>query len=84
MTRDLHSPISITPEPPTPSNTAGRPSTLPPFLPLHTAVVLLMASFFGVVMGGLTFLSERSVPKAVAVGLTTAGLSISVLRRLIG
>jgi hypothetical protein len=37
-----------------------------------------------VVMGGLMFLSEKSVPKAVATGLTTAAVSTPVLHRLIG
>lgn len=39
---------------------------------------------FGVVMGGLMFLSEKSVLKAVATGLTTAAVSTPVLHKLIG
>ncbi|AVV48008.1 hypothetical protein C6376_41410 [Streptomyces sp. P3] len=56
----------------------------PPFVSLHTTVVMLTAAFFGVAMGGLMFLSEKSVPKAVATGLTTAAVSTPVLHRLIG
>lgn len=81
MARDQRSPIPAQPEP---SSTAGLPSASPPFLSLHTAVVLLTAAFFGVVMGGLMFLSEKSVPEAVATGLATTGVSTMALRSLIG
>ncbi|MFE2521902.1 hypothetical protein [Streptomyces mirabilis] len=83
MARDSHSPIHAQPEPPSQPST-GLPSAAPPFLSLHTTVVLLVAAFFGVVMGGLPFLSEKSVPKAVAAGLTTATVSTPVLHKLIG
>jgi uncharacterized membrane protein YccC len=55
-----------------------------PFLTIHTAVVLLIAVVIGLVVGGLTFLSGGAVAAAVLAGLTTAGVSIPVLRTLIG
>ncbi|WP_234388764.1 hypothetical protein [Streptomyces sp. AS58] len=51
---------------------------------MHTAVVFLAAGFIGVIMGGLIFLSERSIPKAVGAGLAAAGVSIPTLDKLIG
>ena len=59
MARDPRSPIPVQPEP---FSTAGLPSASPPFLPLHTAVVLLTAAFFGVVMGGLMLPSLQAWP----------------------
>ncbi|MFI8094062.1 hypothetical protein ACIF9R_38180 [Streptomyces sp. NPDC086080] len=55
-----------------------------PFLTIHTAVVLLIAVVIGLVVGGLTFLSGGAVAAAVLAGLTAAGVSIPVLRSLIG
>ncbi|MFE8015160.1 hypothetical protein [Streptomyces antibioticus] len=60
------------------------PSAEPPFLSLHTAVVLLTAFVIGLVMGGLTVLTGASVAAAVFVGLTVGGSSVPALRSLIG
>ncbi|MFI6567072.1 hypothetical protein [Streptomyces sp. NPDC050534] len=51
---------------------------------MHAAVVFLAAGFIGFTMGGLVFLSEKSLPKAVAAGLASFGLSVPVLHQLIG
>ncbi|WP_406466459.1 hypothetical protein [Streptomyces sp. NBC_01594] len=85
MPRDSRSPGPARSEP-SPQNTpdGGPSSAAPPFLPLRTAVVLLTAAFIGVVMGGLAYLSERSVPPAVAIGLAAAGTSSTGLRNMIG
>ncbi|GAA0473854.1 hypothetical protein [Streptomyces olivaceiscleroticus] len=56
----------------------------PPFLPTHTAVVLLAAALIGLIAGTLTFLADRPAPTAVLTGLGAAGISIPVLRSLIG
>ncbi|WP_217235544.1 hypothetical protein [Streptomyces sp. AC555_RSS877] len=55
----------------------------PPFISMHTAVVLVTAAIIGLIFGGLTFLSDFSAPGAVLAGLGAAGLSIPVLRSLI-
>ncbi|MEV7691354.1 hypothetical protein [Streptomyces bungoensis] len=55
-----------------------------PFLTIHTAVVLLIAVVIGLVVGGLTFLSGGAVAAAVLAGLTAVGVSVPVLRTLIG
>ncbi|MBQ0867407.1 hypothetical protein [Streptomyces sp. RK75] len=55
----------------------------PPFLSMHSAIVLLAAVVIGLVVGGLTFLSQFSAPRAVLAGLGAAGLSIPALRSLI-
>ncbi|MFJ8351527.1 hypothetical protein ACIQ9J_35270 [Streptomyces sp. NPDC094153] len=47
-------------------------------------MVFLTAGFIGVIMGGLMFLSEKSLPKAVGTGLAAAGVSVPVLHKLIG
>ncbi|MFD5491750.1 hypothetical protein ACFWH4_02115 [Streptomyces sp. NPDC127091] len=83
MTRDPHSPVSARPEPPSPPNT-GLPSEAPPLLSVHATVVFLAAGFIGVIMGGLMFLSEKSVPTAVGTGLGVFGASVPVLHKLIG
>ncbi|MCX4657401.1 hypothetical protein AB0N79_36355 [Streptomyces microflavus] len=54
-----------------------------PFLSLHTAVVLLAATIIGFVLGGLTVLTGAPVAAAVITGITSAGVSIPVLRSLI-
>ncbi|MGW6688880.1 hypothetical protein [Streptomyces sp. NPDC054961] len=54
-----------------------------PFLPLHTAIVLLAAVVIGFVAGGLTFLSGGPAAGSVLAGLTAAGASVPVLRSLI-
>ncbi|CAL9591464.1 hypothetical protein SUDANB120_05254 [Streptomyces sp. enrichment culture] len=65
----------------------SAPAPLPPdpgpFLPLHTALVLLAAAFIGVVVGGLTYLSGGPVAAAVLAGLTASGVSVPVLNSLI-
>ncbi|WP_232839350.1 hypothetical protein [Streptomyces triticisoli] len=85
MSRDPHphSPISARPEPPD-SPSTGLPSEAPPLLSVHAAVVFLAAVIIGLVMGGLMFLHEKSVPAAVATGLGCCGLSVPVLHKLIG
>jgi len=55
-----------------------------PFLPLHTALVLLAAAVIGLVVAGLTFLSGTPAAGAVLAGLISAGGSVPVLRTLIG
>lgn len=55
----------------------------PPFISMHTTVVLLTSVVIGLVVGGLTFLSDFSTPGAVLAGLGAAGLSVPVLRSLI-
>ncbi|MFJ3161403.1 hypothetical protein [Streptomyces kanasensis] len=51
---------------------------------MHAALVFLAAVIIGLVMGGLMFLHDKSVPAAVAAGLVAAGGGIPVLRKLIG
>lgn len=55
-----------------------------PFMTMHTAIILLAAVIIGLIAGILTFLSGTLVPAAVLAGLSTSGLSIPVLRSLIG
>jgi hypothetical protein len=50
---------------------------------MHTAVILLTAIVIGLVIGGLTFLSDFSAPGAVLAGLAASGLGVPVLRQLI-
>ncbi|MBJ6613931.1 hypothetical protein H4M20_34505 [Streptomyces sp. I4(2020)] len=54
-----------------------------PFISMHTAVVLLTAIVIGLIVGGLTFLTQHSAPGAVLAGLAAAGLSAPALRSLI-
>ncbi|WP_407838049.1 hypothetical protein ACE1OC_19360 [Streptomyces sp. DSM 116496] len=54
-----------------------------PFLTVHTALVLMMATFIGLVVGGLTFLSGGPIAGAILAGLTASGASILALRTLI-
>ncbi|GAA3807283.1 hypothetical protein ACFS5L_42365 [Streptomyces phyllanthi] len=67
-----------------PANRTVGTSPEPPFLSLHTTVVLLVAFVIGLVMGSLTLLSGVPVAGAVVAGLTGAGSAVPVLRRLIG
>ncbi|MFI0999437.1 hypothetical protein ACIP10_30005 [Streptomyces galbus] len=60
-----------------------RPADSGPFLPLRTAVVLLTALDFGLIIGGLTALTGAHPAAAVIAGLTTAGASTAALRTLI-
>ncbi|MGW2900749.1 hypothetical protein ACWDAO_40815 [Streptomyces sp. NPDC001212] len=84
MSRDPHphSPIPARPEPPGPAG-AGTPAETP-LLSVHAAVVFLAAVIIGLVMGGLMFLHNKSVPAAVAAGLVAAGGRVPVLHKLIG
>ncbi|MCM1943501.1 hypothetical protein NC239_35475 [Streptomyces sp. G3] len=66
------------------SSPVPTPQGPAPFLTIHTAVVLLIAVVIGLIVGGLTFLSGGAVAAAVLAGLTAAGVSIPVLRSLIG
>ncbi|MGW0829599.1 hypothetical protein [Streptomyces prunicolor] len=66
-----------------PSSPDERPPAQAPFLSLHTAVVLLTALITGLVIGGLTALTDVPAAAAVIAGLTSAGSSIPVLRTLI-
>ncbi|QES51527.1 hypothetical protein DEJ50_30455 [Streptomyces venezuelae] len=59
------------------------PGGEPPFLTLHTAVVLFGSLFIGLVAGGLTFLGGSGAALSVLGGLTAAGVSVPVLRGLI-
>lgn len=66
------------------SSPVPTPQGPAPFLTIHTAVVLLIAVVIGLIVGGLTFLSGGAVAAAVLAGLTAVGVSIPVLRSLIG
>ncbi|MGR4879756.1 hypothetical protein ACIPUC_10040 [Streptomyces sp. LARHCF249] len=57
--------------------------TEPPFLTLHTTVVLLGALFAGIVTGALSHLGGVPPALAVLAGLTAAGGAVPVLRTLI-
>ncbi len=83
MVRDQRSSASARAEPPGPPS-AGLASGAPPLLSVHAVVVFLTAGFIGFIMGGLVFLSEKAVPRAVAAGLGSFGLCVPVLRKLIG
>ncbi|WP_331725965.1 hypothetical protein [Streptomyces sp. NBC_01012] len=63
---------------------ATGPETQPPFLSLHTTVVLLTAFVLGLVVGGLTVLTGIHVAGAALAGLSTTGSAVPVLRPLIG
>lgn len=54
-----------------------------PFLPLHTAVVLVVALLIGVSVGVLSRLGGVAAPLAVLAGLTAAGGAVPALRTLI-
>ena len=55
----------------------------PPFLTLHTAVILLAALVIGLLIGVLTVFTDVPPAAAVIAGLTATGASIPVLRSLI-
>lgn len=69
--------------PPGNSGSTGG-SNEPPFLSLHTSVVLLTATVLGLVIGVLTVLTGAPVAGAVLAGLSAAGTSVPVLRSHIG
>ncbi|MFJ8694441.1 hypothetical protein [Streptomyces roseolilacinus] len=62
----------------------GNSAPEPPFLSLHTAVVLLTAFVIGITVGCLTALTQVPVAGAVLAGLTASGSSVPALRSLIG
>ncbi|GAA1109925.1 hypothetical protein [Kitasatospora arboriphila] len=78
MTTSQNSQPTTTPEPTTPST--GQE---PPFLTLHSTVVLLVAVAIGFVIGVLTALTSAPPAAAVIAGITSAGGSIPALRTLI-
>jgi hypothetical protein len=84
MSRDphLHSPTSARPEPPDPASAVTPSET--PLLSLHAAVVFLTAVISGLIMGGIMFLHDKSVPTAVAAGLGAFWISLPGLHKLIG
>ncbi|MEU8776509.1 hypothetical protein [Streptomyces sp. NPDC048606] len=55
----------------------------PPFLSLHTTVVLLIAFVIGTVLGLLTALGGAPVALGIVTGITSAGAAIPALRSLI-
>jgi len=69
---------------PTRAGAHGGPEPEPPFLSLHTTVVLLTSFAVGLVAGGLTALSGTPGAGSVLAGLATAGSAVPVLRSLIG
>ncbi|MFF3691452.1 hypothetical protein [Streptomyces sp. NPDC002187] len=74
----------MNPNSPVNSGPVGGSGPEPPFLSLHTTVVLLAALVTGLVAGGLTALTGAPVAGAVLAGLTAAGSAVPVLRSLIG
>ncbi|MGX1887498.1 hypothetical protein [Streptomyces sp. NPDC055287] len=74
----------MNPNSPVNSGPAGGSAPEPPFLSLHTTVVLLAALVTGLVAGGLTALTDAPLAGAVLAGLTAAGSAVPVLRSLIG
>lgn len=68
-------------------NTPAPAPTNPPepaaFLTMHSALVLLIACFIGMIVGILTFLNGVPVAGAVLAGFTGAGAGVPVLRSLI-
>lgn len=73
----------MNPGPPVTPGSAGGPTPEPPFLSLHTAVVLLTALVLGLVTGGLTAMTGAPVAGAVLAGLSTASAAVPALRSLI-
>ncbi|AIR98450.1 hypothetical protein [Streptomyces glaucescens] len=72
----------MTPPPARPGRSDS--ATEPPFLSLHTTVVLLTALVLGLIVGGLAALTHVPPAGAVLAGLTAAGSTVPVLRSLIG
>jgi len=65
-------------------SSSSDPSPPGPFLPLHTAVVLLIGVLIGLVAGGLAFLADSTLPLCTLTGLGATGSSVPMLRSLIG
>ncbi|MFD8767160.1 hypothetical protein ACFV03_51170 [Streptomyces mirabilis] len=72
----------MTPPPAQPG--PSGPEAEPPFLSLHTTVVLLTALVLGLVVGGLTVLTSVPAAGAALAGLSAAGTTVPVLHSLIG
>ncbi|MGW3980135.1 hypothetical protein [Streptomyces mirabilis] len=72
----------MTPPPAAPTPNGSAPE--PPFLSLHTTVVILTALVIGLVVGVLTVLAGVPVAGSVLAGLTATGSSVPILRSLIG
>ncbi len=66
----------------TPPSDPG-PENPGPLLTTHAAIVLLMASFMGVIAGILT-LYNTDAAAALLAGVTGFGISVPVLHKLIG
>ncbi|MEU8576434.1 hypothetical protein [Streptomyces asoensis] len=65
-------------------SSSSDPNPPGPFLPLHTALVLLIGVLFGLFAGSLTFLADNPLPVCTLTGLGVCGTSIPILRSLIG
>lgn len=57
----------------------NSPESEPPFLSVHTTVVLLAALVIGIAIGALTALTHVPITAAAIAGLTAAGASIPVI-----
>lgn len=75
--------MTHSPDPGMTDASAGEAVGAPPFLSLHTVVVLLTALDLGLVVGGLAALTGAAPAAAVLAGLTAAGASTPALRSLI-
>ncbi|MEU6760272.1 hypothetical protein [Streptomyces sp. NPDC046685] len=60
------------------------PRTEPPFLTVHSAVVLVAALLAGLVVGALSYLGGIPPALCVLAGLSGTGGAVPVLRTLIG
>ncbi|MFF6914525.1 hypothetical protein [Streptomyces sp. NPDC012466] len=83
----VSSPGPSGPPKPSPGASGPResgPCAASPFLPLHTALVLLTAIVIGLIVAILTFLSGTPAAGAALAGLLSTGAGIPVLRTLIG
>lgn len=54
------------------------------FVPLRSAVIAIIAVIIGAVVGSLTFWAGHALPQALLAGLTSAGVAILPLDKLIG
>ncbi|WP_327286583.1 hypothetical protein [Streptomyces sp. NBC_01205] len=67
--------------------TVSPPPTGPdhaPLLTAHSALVLLMAMFFGTVISVLAYFSVGGIAGALLAGLPAFGISAAALHKLIG
>ncbi|TQS45142.1 hypothetical protein [Cryptosporangium phraense] len=58
--------------------------TPPSLLPMRSALIIVIALLVGAVMGGLTLWGGTSLPVALVAGLSTAGISLLPLDRIVG